>query len=53
MFANPEPLDEDDPEVLEEMFEMHKYRGLKPADLPGATQEYRAKYAAWLKSQEA
>jgi hypothetical protein len=49
-FDDPEPLDENDPAVLEEMFEVHKYRGLKPDDLPGATPEYRAKYAAWLEA---
>jgi len=50
MFADPEPLDEDDPEVQEEMFELHKYRNMKPEDLHGATPEYRAKYAEWLKT---
>jgi hypothetical protein len=52
-FDDPEPLDEDDPAVLEEMFEMHKYRGVKPEELTGATPEYRQKYADWLESQKA
>lgn len=33
MFADPEPLDEDDPEVKEEMFETHKALGWTPEDL--------------------
>ena len=53
MFADPEPLDENDPAVLEEMFELHKHLGLKPADLRGAPQEFRAKYGAWLETQKA
>jgi hypothetical protein len=53
MFADTEPLDENDPAVLEEMFEQYKYLGWKPADLGGASQEYRAKYGAWLESQKA
>ena len=53
MFDDPEPLDEEDSAVLEELFEMHKNRGLTPADLSGATQEYRDKYSAWLGSQNA
>lgn len=51
MFADPEPLDEDDPEVQEEMFELHMYLKNKPEDLRGATPEYRAKYAEWLKGK--
>jgi hypothetical protein len=35
------------------MFEMHKYRGVKPEELTGATPEYRQKYADWLESQKA
>jgi hypothetical protein len=50
MFDDPEPLVEDDPAVKLEMFEIHKYRGLKPDDLRGATSEYRASYAAWLEA---
>ena len=53
MHLDPEPLDENDPEVLEEMFELHKYLNVKPEDLRTATPEYRAKYAAWLESQKA
>lgn len=53
MFADPEPLDESDPEVMEEMFKLHHDLGWKPADLPGATPEYRDKYEAWLRSQKA
>ena len=29
MFDDPEPLDENDPEVPEEMLELHKYRKVK------------------------
>ena len=50
MFDDPEPLDEDDPEVKLEMFETHKYRGVKPEELTGATPEYRQEYAEWLKA---
>lgn len=50
MFDDPEPLDEDDPEVLEELFELHKELGNKPEDLVAATPEYRAMYAEWLKA---
>jgi hypothetical protein len=35
MFADPEPLDEDDAEVKEEMFELQKCMGLTPDDLSG------------------
>jgi hypothetical protein len=48
-FSDPEPLDEDDPEVQEESFELNKAMGLKPEDLRTVTQEQRDKYAAWLK----
>jgi len=44
---DPEVPDESDPEVLEEMFEMHKYPGAKPEDLPGARPVFRAKEAEW------
>jgi hypothetical protein len=45
MFDDPEPLDENDPEVPEEMLELHKYRMVKPEDLLGTTPEYREQYA--------
>jgi hypothetical protein len=47
-FPDPEPLNEDDPETQEDLFEMHKALGYKPEDLTNATPEYRAKYAEWL-----
>lgn len=52
LLNDPAPLDENDPEVQEEMFEIHKYLNHKPEDLSGATPEFRAKYAAWLESQK-
>ncbi len=48
MFDDPIPPDENDPEFIEESFETHKYLGLKPEDLVGATQDYRDAYAKWL-----
>jgi hypothetical protein len=51
MFADPEPLDEDDPEVKEEMFELHKFCGDTPESLVGATDEWRKEYAAWLQEK--
>jgi hypothetical protein len=48
MFSDPVPLDEDDPEVREEMFELHKYLGNSPESLVSATEEYRQEYADWL-----
>jgi hypothetical protein len=51
MFSDPVPLDEDDPEVREEMFGLHKYLGNTPESLVGATEEYRKEYAAWLQKE--
>jgi hypothetical protein len=51
MFSDPVPLDEDDPEVREEMFELHKYLGNSPESLVGATKEYRQEYADWLQKE--
>jgi hypothetical protein len=51
MFADPVPLDEDDHQVKEEMFELHKYCGDIPESLVGATEEYRKEYAAWLQEK--
>jgi hypothetical protein len=50
-FDDPEPLDENDPEVKREMFETHKHRGMKPDELLGSTPEYRQEYAEWLAAQ--
>ena len=47
--AEPEPFEEGEDD--EEMFEIHKEMGDKPEGLTGATQEYRDKYAEWLKNQ--
>jgi hypothetical protein len=35
--ADPEPLDENDPELREEIFEIHRSMGCRPQDLTGAT----------------
>jgi hypothetical protein len=51
MFDDPTPPDENDPEFIEESFEIHKDQGDKPEDLVGATQEYRDAYAKWLNSR--
>jgi len=53
MFSDPVPADDNDPEIQEEVFKLHKASGAKPADLKGATPEIRAKYAAWLESEKA
>ena len=50
MFDDPEPLDENHPEVQEEMFELHKYRRMKPEDLHGSTPDYRHRYSEWLRA---
>jgi hypothetical protein len=52
MQLDPEPLDENDPEVIEVMFEQYNYQGLKPKDLPGMKAELRKKYEEWLESQK-
>ena len=51
MQQDPEPMDETDPRVLEEMFEQAKALGDKPEDLSGASEEFRKKYAEWLASK--
>ena len=51
MFSDPEPLDEDDPEVMQELFAQLKFSGTKPEDLPGATKKQRKEYAAWLQKK--
>jgi hypothetical protein len=48
MFSDPVPLDEDDPEVQEKLFEQFKYSGTTPEDLTNATDEWRKEYADWL-----
>lgn len=52
LYDDSEPLDENDPEIEEEFFEIDKLMGVKPEDLTGATEKQRAKYAAWLESQK-
>jgi hypothetical protein len=52
MFADPEPLDEDDPEMKVEMFELHQSSGDRPEDLVGASPEFRKEYAEWLAKNE-
>ena len=53
MQLNPEPLNENDPEVVEEMFEQYNYSGLKPEDLPNMKPVLRKQYGEWLESQKA
>ena len=52
MIAEPEPPDDNDPELQEEAFKIHKSMGAKPEDLNGRITELRAKYAAWLESKK-
>jgi hypothetical protein len=51
MFADPEPLDEDDPEVMEDLFEQSKFLGKSPQDLPGLTDKQRKEYGAYLQKE--
>jgi hypothetical protein len=51
MFADPVPLDEDDPEVKIEMFEQYMDSGIKPEDLTNAPAEWREEYAVWLQKK--
>lgn len=51
MQLDPEPLDTNDPEVLEEMFEQYHAHGLEPKDLPGMPEKLRKKYTDWLASK--
>jgi hypothetical protein len=51
MFSDPEPLDEDDPEAMEEIFEMYNDSGLVPEDLTNATDERRKEYAEYLQKE--
>ena len=48
MFADPELHDENDPEYPEEMFEIFRVLGWKPADIRDP--DYAVKYAEWLKT---
>jgi hypothetical protein len=48
MFADPVPLDEDDPEVKEVLFEQFKYSRLTPEDLTNAPPQWRKEYAEYL-----
>lgn len=50
MQMDPEPLDLNDPEVIQEMFEQYASHGLKPKDLPNMKPELKVKYAEWLES---
>ena len=43
-------LDENDPEVHEEMLELHQYLKMKPEDLHGAMPEYRHRYSVWFRA---
>jgi hypothetical protein len=48
MFSDPEPIDEDDPEAMEEVFEVYEAFGKTPESLKSATEKERKEYAAWL-----
>lgn len=48
---DPEPLNEDDPETKEEIFQTSKALGVTPDCLEGATEEQRKEYAEWLQTQ--
>lgn len=50
MMDDPEPLNEHDPTVQEEMFEQYKEHDLMPEDMPGMSKRLRKKYAEWLKA---
>lgn len=52
LYEDPEPLDEDDQELWEDSFQIHKALGSKPEDLRGASQEFRQAYAEWLKTSQ-
>jgi hypothetical protein len=52
MFRDPEPLDEDDPEVKEEMFELYESLGYAPDSLTTATDAERKEYGDWLLKAE-
>jgi hypothetical protein len=51
MFRDPEPLDEDDPEVKEVMFEMYRDSGDTPESLTNLTDEQRKEYAEYLRKE--
>jgi hypothetical protein len=51
MFADPEPFDEDDPVQKQEQFLYYKAAGLKPEDLPGASESFRREYRQFLQQQ--
>lgn len=44
------PLDENDPEVQEELFPVLQDLGTKPEELPGTTERVRNAYRDWLRS---
>jgi hypothetical protein len=49
MFADPEPLDDNDPDVLAESFALHLAMGLQPEDFVDPTD--RTRYVEWLAKQ--
>jgi protein required for attachment to host cells len=53
MVYDPEPLDENDPGVQEEMFAQHHYQGLELEDIPRMLGTLRKKYAEYLNANEA
>src|ERR1035437_11060512 len=53
MQLDPELFNENDPEVVEEMFEQYNYSGFKPEDLPNMKPVLRKQYGEWLESQKA
>jgi hypothetical protein len=53
LITDPEPLDEDDPEVQDELFDILHSQGVKPEEINPAMPEFREKYAKWLESHRA
>lgn len=51
LFADPEPLDEDDESLWPELFELHRSLGDRPGDLVGASPEFRQAYGEWLQER--
>ena len=51
LIDDPIPLDETDPEVIQEIFEIHEAMGARPEDLTGGPPELRDAYSKWLKRQ--
>jgi hypothetical protein len=48
LFEDPEPLDENDPEKMEELFYEFEASGLNPEDLPNLTKAQKEAHAEYL-----